>query len=136
VPRKYDSMEERIIANTVLSTTNFYNGTPCWEWTGAYVINRNGQRYGKINTRYKRGPRKGKIKTEYVHRVVLRVFKGRVLSKRSVGRHLCNNTICGNPEHLVGGTQRSNVRQCVREGRHHTPFRKSSATVTAAELHG
>lgn len=127
MPKKYDSMEDRLIANTVLSTENFYDGTPCWEWIGAYTTNRTGVRYGKLSIRAKRGPRKGQPVTHYAHRVAIRVFKGRVLTPRMVGKHLCNNTICINPEHLVGGTQRSNIRQAVREGRHKTPFRKKAA---------
>lgn len=126
MPFKYADMCERIIANTVLSLENFYNGTPCWEWTGAYTTNRSGVQYGKLAVRLKKGPRKGKNKTWLVHRLVLVVFKGRIMTPKMVGRHLCNNTICANPAHLVGGTQKSNVRQAVREGRHrnmHSPER-------------
>lgn len=118
MPFKYPSMIDRIIANTVLSTENYHEGTPCWEWIGAYTTNRNGTRYGKLDVRIKRGPRKGERKTWLAHRLVLVVFRGRRMTQRMVGRHLCNNTICCNPVHLVGGTQQSNVRQAVREGRH------------------
>lgn len=122
MPFKYPSMIDRIIANTVLSTENYYDGTPCWEWIGAYTVNRNGTRYGKMDVRRKQGKNKGKRKTWLVHRLVLVVFKGRIMTPRMVGRHLCNNTICCNPAHLVGGTQRSNVRQAVREGRHRNMY--------------
>ena len=118
MPFKYPSMQARIIANTVLSTERFYNGSPCWEWIGKVKINRNGAKYGVLSQRFKRGPRKGQVNSVLVHRLVLQVFKGRRMSRRNVGRHLCNYTLCANPEHLVGGTQQSNVRQCVREGRH------------------
>lgn len=123
--RKYDSMEERLIANSVQSETRAYNGTACWEWIGRITVNRSGMRYGTLNIRAKRGPRKGKTVTHFAHRVALKVFKGRRLTTKSVAKHLCNNTLCINPEHLVGGTQKSNVRQCVREGRHVSGFSKA-----------
>jgi hypothetical protein len=123
MPFRYDSMEERIIANTVLAIDSFYDGTPCWLWTGATVTNRSGKRYPKIMVRFKRGPRKGLLRTWLAHRLVLVVFKKRQMSKRTRSLHLCNNTICVNPNHLVGGTQRKNVRQCVREGRHGNAYK-------------
>src|SRR6266581_1432000 len=118
MPRKYTCMQERIIANGVVSEDSFYNGTPCWIWTGATTTNRSGKRYGKINIRIKRGPNKGKIKSAKAHRESIKAFTGRVLTTKSVARHLCNLTLCCNWEHLIGGSQRKNVRQCVVEGRH------------------
>lgn len=121
MPRKYDSPIDRIIANTILSTERFYDGTPCWEWIGTRKANRSGTFYGTISVRVG-----GRVKKELVHRFVLREIKGRLLTRKSVGRHLCNNTLCAAPLHLVGGTQRTNVRQCVREGRHYTPWKKAA----------
>lgn len=93
--------------------------SPCWIWIGAVVTSRNGTKYGKMSTtRFKRGPRKGKKRYELPHRVVLKVFKGRVLRSRAKGMHLCNYSLCCAPDHLVGGTQRKNIRQAVKEGRH------------------
>lgn len=124
--RKYNSLEDRIIANTILSTEHFYDGTPCWEWIGATCTNRSGLRYGKLDVRITSGPKKGTRKTWLVHRLALVVFKGRHLTRKDVGRHLCNYTLCANPAHLIGGSQRSNVRQCVDEGRHYTPWKKAA----------
>lgn len=121
MPRRYASMEDRIIANSVLSQERMFDGTSCWEWTGQRKLNRASKWYGYISIRVH-----GVVKSLLVHRVVLKVFKGRYLSSRDVGKHLCNNTLCCNPAHLVGGTQSSNVRQCVREGRHYTPWRKAA----------
>lgn len=118
MPHKYPSMGERLIANSILSAESFYGGTPCWEWVGAVTVNRSGMRYGKLATRFKRGPRKGQQRTQLAHRVAIVELKNRRLSTKSVVRHLCNNTLCINPEHLVGGTARSNNRQTVRDGRH------------------
>jgi hypothetical protein len=119
---KYKSLEDRIIANSVLS---FDQGTvikgewsPCWVWIGRHIVNRSGQFYGRITLRVRRKKNEAKIvKNFLVHRIVLVVFKGRRLTKKTVVRHLCNNTLCVNPGHLMGGTQSTNIKQCYREGR-------------------
>jgi hypothetical protein len=123
MPFSYPSLADRIVANSVLAPDSFHGGTPCWLWTGAYTVNRSGMHYGKLNVRISRGRNKGKPRTWFAHRLTIVVFHGRRMSKRSRALHLCNNTICVNPAHLVGGSQRQNVQQCVREGRHFTPFK-------------
>jgi len=123
---KYADIGERIIANSHLSTDSFYNGTPCWEWLGKRDLNRCGVPYPVMTLRYQRGPRKGKVYNARVHRKSVEFFKGRRLTPRMVVLHLCNNTLCVNPEHLLGGSQKKNVQQCVADGRHFTPFRKST----------
>lgn len=125
---RYKSLQERIIANSYVSSDSAHNGTACWVWMGK-VIWSNGTHgrakspYPVMTMRYKSGPRKGKVYNARVHRVVLREFKGPRMKPRCVGMHLCNNTLCVNPDHLWSGSQKKNVRQCVKEGRHKTPFR-------------
>lgn len=106
-------MQERIIANSVMSTTSFYEGTPCWEWIGKSITNRSGQRYGRITTTIK-----GEHVSVLVHRLVLMVFRGRTINRSQVAMHKCNNSICCNPMHIAGGTQSKNMKQCVADGRH------------------
>jgi len=120
-------MQERLIANSVVSDRFFWNGTPCWEWIGKYVYSNRGLAYGQLNVRIKSGPRKGKVRSERAHRVALRAFKGRYLGKRYVGGHSCNISWCINPDHLVGGTQQANVRKTVREGRHRNQYNPQNA---------
>lgn len=122
MPFQYPSLAERIIANSYLSDESFYDGTPCWVWMGS----RNSAGYGALTRRFKRGPRKGKVGRFLVHRVAVVELGGRKLTTRSVVMHLCNNPLCCNPAHLKGGTQRQNMRQCVADGRHFTPFRKAA----------
>lgn len=116
---RYDTVADRIIANSAPSDELAYNGTPCWIWLGA--VNANG--YGRMNFRYKSGPRKGKHYQMLAHRAAVHYMTPRRITPRMVVLHLCNNPSCVNPAHLQGGTQRKNVQQCVREGRHKTPFR-------------
>jgi hypothetical protein len=132
VPFKYKSLIDRVIANSVLSETSFYNGTPCWVWIGATKINRGGMHYATITRRFTKGPRKGKVSKELAHRVVIKGIKGRRLSKRSVGMHLCNNSLCVNPDHLGGGKQKTNVKQCVKDGRHGNQYRAPVADMREA----
>lgn len=134
MPRKYEDLRARIIGNTILSEENFYDGTPCWEWIGAYTTGRTGIRYGKLDVRTN-----GKRKTWGAHRLSLKEFRGRRMTRDVVVRHLCNNTICVNPMHLVGGTQTSNMRQMVRQGRHRNMYStqpEHTAPPAAAALHG
>ena len=123
MPFKYKTLLDRVKANSVQSSTQTHEGTPCWIWTGRATPNKGGMLYGRISRRFTKGPRKGKVTMELAHRVVVRGIKGRRLSRRSVVKHLCNNSLCVNPAHLLGGTQRSNVRQCVAEGRHGNAYR-------------
>lgn len=112
--RKYDSLQDRIIANSVLSVDSWFGGSPCWEWIGS----RRGGGYPSMCVRWKSGKRKGKVRTVSAHRISLKVFKGRYLGTRYVGMHLCHNRNCVNPEHLAGGTQKRNMNDMVKAGRH------------------
>ncbi|MES2348458.1 MAG: HNH endonuclease [Pseudomonadota bacterium] len=122
-------MQERIIANSVLDPESVYAGSSCWLWLGKRRPNRSGMFYGFLTMRFKSGPRKGKVHNAAVHRLVVEVFKGRRVTPRMVVMHLCNNTLCCNPEHLLGGSQKKNVQQCVKDGRHKTPFRHPEMAV-------
>jgi hypothetical protein len=121
MPKRYASPMARLLANSRVVPGSSYNGRPCRLWTGAVVRNRDGTEYGKLSETVR-----GKHKTWLAHRWVIVRVKGRRLRADDVGKHLCNTPLCCEPDHLVGGTQRSNVRQCVREGRHYTPFREAA----------
>jgi hypothetical protein len=124
MPFKYPSMEDRIIANSVLSDECAYGGSWCWDWVGKRVTSRlrGGLWYGVLNVRFQRGPRKGRVKSMLAHRVSLNTFKGARLTTRMVGRHLCNNTLCVNPEHLTTGSQRQNNCDTVQAGHHRNQY--------------
>lgn len=114
---RYASLEERIIANTVLGDV-FFEGTACWWWIGAT----NG-RYAKISIRSSRKVKgKRKVKHKLVHRIVRQVFRGEVFKRGHYARHLCpphpNRYLCVNPEHVMPGTPRQNNRDAVRDGTH------------------
>lgn len=112
--RRYASLEDRLLRNSVISETSFYNGTPCWIWTGPKRANRCGLYYGHFNVWDKR---RKTVKHELVHRAIIRDIHGYRVTRRTVGMHRCNNTLCCNPEHVAGGSQKMNMRQMVEDGR-------------------
>lgn len=121
MPKKYPSMAERIIANTTLWPGPL--DTECWLWHGAT----NG-RYGKLSVRFKRGPRKGKVKTCVAHRVAWEAFNHKRLNTRDVVQHKCHVMLCCNPKHLIGhSTIKANNRATVKAGRHRNMYTKEKS---------
>ena len=106
----YDSMQERIIANSVVMPES-----ECWWWTGAKGKNRDGTLYGRLS---KRVPGKRNPVTEWAHREAVKAFNKMAKIKGKVICHKCDNPLCVNPAHLEVGTQKKNIRDCVKRGRH------------------
>lgn len=117
----YENMQHRLLANSVVAPEDYplVEGEPCWLW----VADTDRHGYGRLNVRVKRGPNKGKIRKLKAHRVSIQAFKGRRLTPRMVGSHLCNVPSCINPRHLVGGTVATNNRKTVRDGNHWSGFK-------------
>lgn len=121
MPKRYANMQARILANSRVNPRHEWDGVPCRDWTGSTFPNG----YGRIGVRFKSGPRKGKGKSTGAHRESHKAFKPFLMvGSKNVVRHCCNRPICVEPKHLMGGIQKQNVRQCVKEGRHKTPFRR------------
>lgn len=94
-------MDTSLIARLVSKVEARDNG--CWEWTGATDL----QGYGRI---------KSHGKSLRVHRLTYEIFVGSILDGMYI-LHRCDNRICVNPEHLVVGTQRDNIRDMYAKGR-------------------
>lgn len=129
--RKYKSMQERILANSrVNEKTPMVNGVHCRDWTGSvFPVPWEGapreKCYGRIAVRFKRGPRKGKVKSTQAHREARKAWEtGRRIGSKNVVCHDCDRQICVENKHLWGGIQKQNIRDCVEKGRHKTPFRR------------
>jgi len=79
--------------------------TGCWEWTGS----KNHGGYGHFEI---------KGKCIRVHRFSLERKLGRTLVLGEVARHMCNNRVCCNPDHLEPGSQQDNIDDRTRAGIH------------------
>ena len=111
---RYRDLIDRLLSNSYME-----DGSECWIWMGPRTWNG----YGKITRRLKRGPRKGKVKTDLVHRVAYCAFMGiRMISPKSVVRHSCDIPLCINPAHLIKGSQKQNMIDCVTRGRHRNGY--------------
>lgn len=75
----------------------------CWLWSGC--IKPNGYGYVRVAGRQ-----------DYAHRLAFRL-SGRVLKPGHEVAHECNVRPCCNPEHLVGGTRKQNMKSAALNGR-------------------
>ncbi len=81
----------------------------CWAWTAP--LNPDG--YGMYS--YER-------RSIGAHRVSYYLRHGRPTDKTMQVLHKCDNPACVNPDHLFLGTQKDNIQDCIKKGRHTVPF--------------
>lgn len=98
----FSSVEERLqylVPKIRVSDVNFYEGTPCWEWTRSLGA----RGYGQFNCDHQRF---------YSHIEMYKLYKGIIPDGLQID-HLCRNTACCNPAHLEAVTQAVNIRRGV-----------------------
>jgi hypothetical protein len=91
----------------------------CWLWRG--YLNAGG--YGVFSA----GARGCNA---LAHRFSYGLANGGVPPRKRVVRHLCHTTNCVRPDHLAIGTQKDNVGDSVRDGRHTFGVRNGNAKLT------
>ena len=89
---------QRIIDNVKIDQV-----TKCWNWTGKLT-----SCYGHINVN---------AKMEYVHRVMYKIFYGKIPEDKPFVLHDCDNPKCCNPLHLYAGTQKDNIQDMIKRNR-------------------
>lgn len=85
----------RFFSKIEISTTDCYNGSPCWDWTAS----KNNAGYGMFQ--YSGGKR-------LAHRIAYGMFV-EIIPSHLKGDHLCRRPICVNPAHKEPVTHRENV---------------------------
>lgn len=113
--RRYDSVAERVLANSVVNEEHRWGGTACWDWLGPTRVNCRGEHYPSMSVRVD-----GKVKQVQVTRVILEEVKGLRITKVHVAAHECNRSICVNFDHIRRDTQSGNMEQCIADGRHNS----------------
>lgn len=105
--RKYSTLQERLIANSYRNDRFIFDGTPCWDWLGAFGTGGGGEnrRYPTLCIRVN-----GKVKTFRAHRVSYEEFTGDKLGEREAG-HRCHRSCCISPLHLEPVTSQENHYQ-------------------------
>lgn len=96
-------------------TTPSHPLTECINWTGA--LNSGGYPVTWYNN-----------KTQYAHRVVVNAKPGDVV------RHICDNPVCVNPEHLIVGSAKENSEDMVAKNRQAWGERAARAKLTEGQV--
>lgn len=89
----------------------------CWIWTGS----RTKDGYGRVGD-------------HYVHRLAYIEAHGEIPDGWVV-MHSCDVPACVNPEHLIAGTQRDNIRDAHNKGRLHPLPSRGTWTMCKKGLH-
>lgn len=93
--------KERLLAMIEIDKT-----TGCWIWLGS-----GSDKYGYMTDDNK--------KYVLAHRLSYSLHAGYEFKPREQAMHICDNTWCVNPEHIVPGTNQDNMEDKSRKGRHH-----------------
>lgn len=89
--------------------------TGCWVWQGTVRTSRKAD--GKRDVRGI--VTVGGVK-HYVYRVAWHLRHGQPFPEGKVARHVCDNPLCVNPDHILPGTDADNADDAARRGRYRT----------------
>lgn len=88
----------RMFKSILFTPAHYYNGTPCWVWTG---VRNDRSGYGQVW--FDGG-------TKFIHRVIYQLLVGPIPKGLCID-HLCRNRLCCNPGHMEVVTYSENVRR-------------------------
>jgi hypothetical protein len=120
--KRYASLYERLLANTVKPNDQNENG--CWLWTGKVV-----KGYGRLNVR-----QGGTHRTLHAHRAMEGVFLRRELKREETLDHICLQGTCCNPDHWQAETNERNTQLSHhRRGRLRNPPTHAPLVLTPSD---
>lgn len=90
------------------------NPKECWKWTGGIRPLKSIAPLGYGHFAFRLN---GKVQNFSAHRLMYELTSGPIPPGLNV-LHKCDNLICVNPDHLFLGTQKDNIQDCVKKGRH------------------
>lgn len=91
--------------DTILTRIKRDSTTGCWLWQGG----RDGCHYGRLTLQGR---------SLAAHRLSAHLWKGFDLASKLYVCHICDTPPCCNPDHLFIGTQKDNMTDSLRKGRH------------------
>ncbi len=108
--KRLRSRTERSEFYDVFRRINMHAGNKevCWEWLGAHGKGTRGEYRARVRVAQK---------DYYVHRVVYSLYTGYELQEKDVIHHMCDNSWCCNPYHMLIGTQADNVQDMLERER-------------------
>lgn len=101
-------------------------GNDCWLWLGS----KRGKGYGQIYI----GIINGRKRQTYAHRVSWEIANGQSIPDGLEVLHRCDTPLCVRPEHLFLGTQKDNLDDCLKKGRHVRGDRRKDSKLTTADV--
>jgi hypothetical protein len=105
----YYKYDEKTIKVQSRFESNYDKTDTCWNYKSR--LNKEGYGHLSINI-------DGKEHTLRAHRYSWMIANKKDWPEESpVARHTCNNPSCVNPEHIVPGTQKENVKDMIDSGR-------------------
>lgn len=104
---KVDKKADEIIENTE-SVQRGYK-TKCWEYKGEKDRKGYGVKYIYND---------GKKFHARAHKIVAESYFGKPIPAKWVILHKCDNPPCVRPDHLSVGSQKDNVKDAIKKGRH------------------
>lgn len=123
---RYEGMPpERVIQRVFVKLDQSSGPDSCWLWPGARLP----RGYGVVGWSVR-----GRVLTDYIHRVVLMHKLNRPLLPGEESKHTCDNPPCGNPRHLVPGSHASNMQDMVLRSRSTQGERHPSSRLTETDV--
>ena len=111
------TLEKRLLDNVEYSDGD----DPCWLWKKFILPNG----YGTIHLNGE---------SELAHRVSYKFFNGKRIPHGMQVRHTCHNKSCINPDHLIIGTHKDNMRDMTQANRQAKGERIANSKLTLKEV--